>query len=96
MHWGKALLLLTCLAAGYADLVTTNVILSHGLSELNPFMRLAQTWLGEWWIVPKLGLTFLMMWLLSRSKSHGHIAFIVAFACTPAMNNLIVIASLDR
>ena len=53
----------------YADLVTTNVILSYGLGELNPFMRLAQTWLGAWWLIPKLGLTFVVMWLLSRSNN---------------------------
>ena len=55
MNWVKALLLLSCLIVGYADLVTTNVILNHGLGELNPFMRLAQTWLGAWWLIPKLG-----------------------------------------
>ena len=52
MNWVKALLLLSCLLVGYADLVTTNVILNHGLGELNPFMRLAQTWLGAWWRSP--------------------------------------------
>jgi hypothetical protein len=35
MNWVKALLLLSCLLVGYADLVTTNVILNHGLGELN-------------------------------------------------------------
>ena len=40
MNWVKALLLLSCLIVGYADLVTTNVILNHGLGELNPFMQL--------------------------------------------------------
>jgi len=45
-----------------------------GLGELNPFMRLAQTWLGAWWLIPKLGLTFVVMWLLNRSNKLYHIA----------------------
>jgi hypothetical protein len=32
MNWVKALLLLSCLIVECADLVTTNVILNHGLS----------------------------------------------------------------
>ena len=67
MNWVKALLLLSCLLVGCADLVTTNVILNHGLGELNPFMHLAQTWLGAWWLIPKLGGTFAVMLLLNRS-----------------------------
>ena len=93
MSWPKALLLLTCLTVGYADLVTTNVILDRGLGgELNPFMRFAQTWLGAWWLIPKLGCTFLVVWLLSRSNKLGQIAFVVALLSTPALNNLIIIA----
>jgi len=94
MNWVKALLLLCCLLVGYADLVTTNVILNHGLSELNPFMRLAQTWLGAWWLIPKLGLTFVVMWLLSRSNKLYHIAFAIALFSTPVLNNLIIIAGM--
>jgi hypothetical protein len=74
----KALLLLSRPLAGYVDLVTTNVILNHGLGELNPFMWLAQTWLGAWWLIPKLGLTFVVMKLLSRSDKLHHIAFAIA------------------
>jgi hypothetical protein len=92
MNRVKALLVLSCLFLGYADLVTTNVILNHGLSELNPFMRLAQEWLGVWWLVPKLGLTFVVMWLLWRSKNVFNIALVVAFLSTPVLNNLLVIA----
>ena len=94
MHWTKASLLLACLFIGYADLVTTNVILSHGLGELNPFMRLTQTWLGPWWVIPKLALTFVLMFLLSRSKNWRHIALIIAFTATPVINNLFIIAGL--
>ena len=53
MNWVKATLLLSTLLLGCLDLVTTNVFLSHGLSELNPFMRLAQEWLGVWWLIPQ-------------------------------------------
>ena len=60
MIWVKALLVLCSLSLGYADLVTTNVILHLGLGELNPFMRLAQTSFGVWWLVPKLSLTFVV------------------------------------
>ena len=95
MHWVKGCLLLACLVIGYADLITTNVILSHGLGELNPFMRLAQTWLGAWWIIPKLTLTFVVMWLLSRSNNHFNIALIVGFIAMPVINNLIIIAGLQ-
>ena len=94
MNWVKALLLLSCLIVGYADLVTTNVILNHGLGELNPFMRLAQTWLGAWWLIPKLGLTFVMMWLLSRSNNLYNISLVVALCSTPVLNNLIIIAGM--
>ena len=94
MHWIKAALLLTCLLVGYADLVTTNVILNHGLGELNPFMRLTQTWLGEWWVFPKLALTFVLMFLLNRSNNSRHIAFIIAFIAMPVINNAIIIASI--
>ncbi len=94
MNWVKALLLLSCLIVGYADLVTTNVILNHGLGELNPFMRLAQTWLGAWWLIPKLSLTFLVMWLLSRSNNLYNISLVVALCSTPVLNNLIIIAGM--
>ena len=92
MNWVKALLLLSCLLVGYADLATTNVILNHGLGELNPFMGLAQTWLGAWWLIPKLSLTFAVAWLLWRSKNVFNIALVVAFLSTPVLNNLLLIA----
>ena len=92
MNWVKALLLLSCLLVGYADLVTTNVILNHGLGELNPFMGLAQTWLGVWWLIPKLGGTFVVAWLLWRSNNLYKISFVVAFCSTPVLNNLLIIA----
>ena len=94
MNWVKALLLLSCLLVGCADLVTTNVILNHGGGELNPFMRLAQTWLGAWWLIPKLGLTFVVMWLLNRSNNLYNISLIVALCSTPVLNNLIIIAGM--
>ncbi|WP_377827427.1 DUF5658 family protein [Bradyrhizobium lupini] len=87
----KALLLVFCLLLGCADLVTTNVILDLGMGELNPFMRLAQTWLGVWWLVPKLSLTLLVTWLLWRSKNVYNVALVVAFCSTPVLNNLILI-----
>ncbi|WGR95814.1 MULTISPECIES: DUF5658 family protein [unclassified Bradyrhizobium] len=92
MNWVKALLVLSCLLLGCADLLTTNVILHLGLGELNPFMRLAQAWLGVWWLIPKLGLTFVVAWLLWRSNNLYNIALVVAFCSTPVLNNLIVIA----
>ena len=96
MSWPKALLLLTCLTVGYADLVTTNVILDRGLAgELNPFMRFAQTWLGAWWLIPKLGCTFVVVWLLSRSNKLYHIAFAIALFSMPLLNNVIIITSMD-
>ena len=91
MNWVKALLLLSCFLLGCADLLTTNVILDHGLSELNPFMRLAQTWLGVWWLIPKLGATVIMTLLLWRSKNLYNISFVVALCFAPVVNNLFVI-----
>ena len=88
----KAILVLTTLVLGYLDLTTTNVILSHGMGELNPFMRLAQEWLGAWWLIPKLGLTFVVMWLLWQSKNVFNVALVVAFLSAPVLNNLILIA----
>ncbi|WP_338831757.1 DUF5658 family protein [Bradyrhizobium sp. 27S5] len=90
-NWVKALLLLSCLLVGCADLVTTNLILDLGMGELNPFMRLAQTWLGVWWLIPKLGLTLLVTWLLWRSKNVYNVALVVAFCSTPVLNNLVLI-----
>jgi hypothetical protein len=91
----KALLLLSCLVLGCADLVTTNVILGYGLQELNPFMSWAQTLLGEWWLIPKLGGTFLVTWLLWLSSNNYNIALVVAFCSTPVLNNLILIAGIN-
>jgi len=93
MKWAKSALLLACLLFGCADLLTTNVILNLGLHELNPFMRLAQEWFGVWWLIPKLSLTLVLVWLLRRSNNLVNIAMVVAFCCTPVLNNLIVIAS---
>ncbi|WP_246230611.1 DUF5658 family protein [Bradyrhizobium cytisi] len=93
MNRVKALLLLSCLLLGCADLLTTNVILDLGMSELNPVMRLAQTWLGVWWLVPKLGLTLLLVGLLWRSKNVYNVALVVAFCSTPVLNNLLLIVA---
>jgi Domain of unknown function (DUF5658) len=95
MNWVKALLLLSSLLLRCADLMTTIVILDHGLGELNPFMSLAQTWLGVWWLIPKLGLTFVMTWLLWRSNNVFNISLVVAFCFTPVLNNLVVIAGMS-
>ncbi|MDH2385833.1 DUF5658 family protein [Bradyrhizobium sp. CER78] len=92
MNWVKGLLLLFTLLLGYADLESTNVILNLGLGELNPFMQMAQTWFGVWWLVPKLGLTFVLTWLLWRSNNVYNIALVVAFCSTPVLNNLVIIA----
>ena len=94
MSWVKGLLLLSCLVLGCADLLTTNVILAHGLGELNPFMSMAQASLGEWWLIPKLGLTFAVTLLLWRSNNVYNIALVVAFCCTPVLNNLVVISGI--
>ena len=58
-------------------------------------MRLAQTWLGEWWILPKLSLTFAVMWLLNRSNNLYNISLVVALCSTPVLNNLIIIAGMN-
>ncbi len=95
MSWVKALLLICCIMVGCADLLTTNVILDHGLGELNPIMRLAQTSLGEWWLIPKLGLTLITTLLLSRSNNLYNISLVVALCSTAVLNNLIVIAGMS-
>jgi hypothetical protein len=89
----KMPLLLTCLLVGCADLMTTNIILAHGGGEANPFMHFAQTWLGPWWLIPKLGLTLIAMWLLKRTDNLRHIIFIIAIMAMPVINNLIIISS---
>jgi hypothetical protein len=95
MSWVKALLLLSCIVLGCADLLTTNVILDHGLSEANPIMAFAQTSLGEWWLIPKLGGTFIMTLLLWRSNNLHNIALVVALCCTPVLNNIVVISGIN-
>ncbi|WOH78248.1 DUF5658 family protein [Bradyrhizobium sp. BEA-2-5] len=92
MNFAKLVLVLSVLLLGCADLATTNKILEMGFGEANPFMHLAQTWLGAWWLIPKLGLTFVIMALLWRSKSIFNTALVVAFCSTPVINNLLLIA----
>ncbi|WP_245452719.1 DUF5658 family protein [Bradyrhizobium sp. C9] len=92
MNWVKALLLFSVLLLGCADLATTNRILELGFNEANPFMEMAQTWFGAWWLIPKLGLTYLVIALLWRSQSLSRIALVVAFCSTPVINNLVIIA----
>jgi hypothetical protein len=95
MSWVKALLLLSCIVLGCADLLTTNVILDHGLSEANPIMAFAQTSLGEWWLIPKLGGTIIVTLLLWRSNNLHNIALVVALCCTPVLNNIVVISGIN-
>lgn len=92
MNWVKASLVFSVLILGCADLLTTNRILDLGFSEANPFMQMAQAWFGVWWLIPKLGLTFIAMALLWRSKNLFNIAMVVAFCSTPVVNNLLIIA----
>jgi hypothetical protein len=94
MNRTKTILLFSAFVLGCLDLMTTNVILNHGMGEANPLMRLAQEWLGVWWLIPKLGLTLVVVGLLSRSKSVLNVAVVVAFLSTPVLNNLILIAGM--
>src|SRR5579859_4750586 len=79
----KGWLLVSAFLMGYSDLATTNEILRLGMGELNPFMRLTQEWLGAWWYVPKIGLTYVVMWLLWHGKSERQIAYVVALMAAP-------------
>ncbi|TWB87099.1 hypothetical protein FBZ93_12328 [Bradyrhizobium macuxiense] len=88
----KAMLLVSALLMGYSDLITTNEILQRGMGELNPIMRFTQEWMGEWWLIAKLGLTYLVMWMLWHGKSERQMAYVVAFIATPVYNNLIILA----
>ncbi|MGY3588490.1 hypothetical protein ACVIGB_002551 [Bradyrhizobium sp. USDA 4341] len=88
----KALLLVSALLMGYSDLITTNEILQRGMGELNPFMWLTQEWLGEWWLVAKLGLTYLVIWLLWHGNSERQMAYVVALIALPVYNNLFILA----
>lgn len=88
----KALLLVSALVMGYSDLITTNEILQRGMGELNPFMWLTQEWLGEWWLVAKLGLTYLVIWLLWHGNSERQMAYVVALIALPVYNNLFILA----
>ncbi|SED09756.1 DUF5658 family protein [Bradyrhizobium erythrophlei] len=92
MKFAKLFLVLSVLILGCADLATTSKILSMGLGEAYPFMHLAQTWFGAWWLIPKLALTFVIMALLWRSKNVFNTALVVAFCSTPVINNLLLIA----
>ena len=92
MNLVKALLVLLVLVFGCADLATTNKILELGFGEANPFMHMAQTWFGVWWMIPKLGLTFVIMALLWRSKNVFNIALVAAFCSTRVINNALLIA----
>ena len=92
----KITLMLVCFLFQIGDAFTTEIILSHGLSELNPIMALAQTWLGGWWLLPKLALACVMLWLLSLSKKPRHIAYVMILCAMPVYNNLIIIAGLHE
>jgi len=88
----KAMLLVCALLMGYSDLITTNEILQRGMGELNPFMWLTQEWLGEWWLVAKLGLTYLVIWLLWHGNSERQVAYVVTLIALPVYNNLFILA----
>lgn len=90
--WPKTILVVACLLMCYADMVTTNKLLSHGLGELNPFMHLAQTWLGPWWVIPKLGGTFFATWLVFRGKTLRRGVIVLVLISLPVINNLLIIA----
>ncbi|OKO79059.1 hypothetical protein AC628_12090 [Bradyrhizobium sp. NAS96.2] len=85
-------MVLSVLVLGCADLLTTNKILELGFNEANPFMQMAQTWFGPWWLIPKLGATFIVMALLWQSKNVHNIALVAAFLLTPVINNVLLIA----
>jgi hypothetical protein len=91
----KKLLLLTFVIIEGADAWTTNILLSHGGGELNPFMALFQTSMGNLWVIPKMGLALVVASLLSRSKKPLHIAGVVAFCATAVVNNFIAIAGMQ-
>ena len=91
----KRVLLLTFILIEAADAWTTNVILTHGGGELNPFMAATQTSLGNLWVIPKMALAYVVVRLLSRSTKLLHIAAVVAFCAIAVVNNLIAIAELD-
>ena len=88
----KKVLLLIFVLVECADAVTTNIILSHGGGELNPFMVYAQTSLGNLWVIPKMGLAYVVLWFLSRGKKPLHIA---AVCGTTVVNNLLAIAAMN-
>ncbi|MEH2704091.1 hypothetical protein DXU06_04920 [Bradyrhizobium elkanii] len=88
-------MILFVLLLGCADLATTNKVLELGFREANPFMETAQTLLGDWWLIPKLGFTFVIMALLWRSKNVFNVALVAAFCSTPVVNNVLLIASVN-
>ncbi|WLA80273.1 DUF5658 family protein [Bradyrhizobium elkanii] len=88
----KAILVLSVLIFGCADIATTNRVLELGFYEANPIMEAAQAWFGAWWIIPKLAATFIVMALLWRAKNVYNIALVAAFLSTPVINNLLLIA----
>jgi hypothetical protein len=87
MFW-FILLTLPCEAC---DFGLSQPALDLGMGELNPFMQLAQSWFGMWSLIPKLGLTLVVTWLLWRSKNVYNVALVVAFCFTPVLNTLLLI-----
>jgi len=65
----RILALLIVLAAGY-DVITTNANLAVGNVEANSLIAAIQSYLGNWWSVPKillhLGLASFVLWLPTR------------------------------
>lgn len=90
----KKVLLVIFVLIEIADAVTTNIILSHGGGELNPFMHFAQTSLGNLWVIPKMALAYLIFWLLNRSNKPLAIAGVVTFCGIAVVNNLIAISEM--
>ncbi|NKB59617.1 MAG: hypothetical protein GKS00_25135 [Alphaproteobacteria bacterium] len=85
-----ALIALSVIVVGVLDAMSTNAGLLAGAVEVNPLMAMAQSSLGEWWVVPKIGLSLItaMIVVLRPARTvFACVAIVVAFNAVIVLNN---------
>ncbi len=76
------LLALSVITVSILDVISTNAGLQAGAVEVNPLFAALQTSMGEWWVVPKIGLQLITAAIVLLQPSR------TVFACVGAVVTL--------
>lgn len=85
----QKILIAAAVIAQAADIITTQAVLGAGGWEANPLMAWAQGSLGGAWIVPKLAVLALMVWVMKRRWKPRAAAAVVTLAMLPPVSNVV-------